>query len=218
LDVRPVNSGVMLLLFGYGRVRINVMRVIMQTAVTLVALLLGANIASACSCVPAPSPDKAFRSVPSVFIGTVTKITPAERAIAVMPLSGDGAGKWEQMVESVWIVSLNIQDTFKGVRNSTIELVTNSDSAACGYDFEVGQSYLVYAYERADAGQRYAGEGLSRKLIQSVDNFNRGLSLMETSYCTRTANVKDADGEINQIRKLSKRQKPNGRRRSRNIG
>ena len=196
--------------------KVNVMKILVQVTITLSIFALCAENASACSCVAAASPDKAFRSAPSVFIGMVTKITPAKRAGAVMPLSGKKAGQWEQMEEGVWVVTLNVQESFKGVRGSAVELVTDTDTAACGYPFEVGQSYLVYAYQRASARQRYGGEGLSRSLLRAVDNFNRGLNPLETNLCTRTNNVKESEEEVGLIRRLSQRRKPYSRRRIRN--
>lgn len=144
--------------------------------------------------------------MPYVFMGTVTKITQAQRAGATMRFgSGRRASRWEQDVESVLVVTVEVSEPFKGVKSSTLELITETNTAGCGYPFEVGQTYLIYAYERASPSKSFAGMRVPRRLIRSVEDFNRGLSPIETSYCTRTGNVRDAKvrEEADLIRKLS---------------
>lgn len=183
------------------------MRLAARFALALTLLFIFAEIASACSCVRPSPPAKDFRTMPYVFIGTVTKITTAKRAALVLPLGGGRrASRWEQIEESVLVITLEVSERFKGVKSSTVELVTETNTAGCGYPFTVGQSYLVYAYERKSTSKRFAGERVPGRLAQSVDNFNRGLTSMETSYCTRTGSLRDVkvQEEASLIRKLSR--------------
>jgi len=42
-------------------------------------------------------------------------------------------------------VKVRVVRAWKGVEAEQLELITNADSAACGFDFKVDQSYFVYA-------------------------------------------------------------------------
>src|SRR5699024_5073193 len=42
-------------------------------------------------------------------------------------------------------VRLTIKETWKGVEQTAITLFTERDSASCGFPFEVGEEYLIYA-------------------------------------------------------------------------
>lgn len=44
-------------------------------------------------------------------------------------------------------VKLAVQKRWKGKISNEIKIVTAADSAACGFNFEVGKTYLVYASE-----------------------------------------------------------------------
>jgi hypothetical protein len=181
------------------------MRLLARFALATTMLFILAEVASACSCVRPSPPEKDFRTMPYVFMGTVVKITPAKKAGLVMPLGGKRAFKWEMEEEEVFVVTIEVRESFKGVKSSTVELVTETNTAGCGYPFEVGQTYLVYAFERARSSESFAGKRVPRRLVRSVENFNRGLTPIETSYCTRTGNVKDVkvQEEADLIRKLS---------------
>lgn len=182
------------------------MRLPARCALALTFLFIFAEVASACSCVRPSPPEKDFRTVPYIFMGTVTKITPAKKAGLVMPLGGGRrASKWKMEEEDVFVVTIEINEPFKGLKRSAVEIVTETGTSACGYPFEVGQSYLVYAYERARPSKSFAGERVPRRLIQSVESFNRGLSSMETSYCSRTGNMRDVkvQEEADLLRRLS---------------
>lgn len=91
------------------------------------ALVLGfglSDMAIACSCAPPPPPAQARDAADSVFSGTVLSVTPGKNGLDV-----------EIQVDRSW----------KKARCGTVVVQTPSDSAMCGYGFEVGKSYLIYA-------------------------------------------------------------------------
>jgi len=69
------------------------------------------------------------------------------------------------------VVKLRVENLWKGNLSKEVTVLTGSDSALCGYQFEVGQSYLIYA-SGAD-----------------VNN-------LQTNICTRTANLSAAKADI----------------------
>jgi hypothetical protein len=97
-------------------------------ALTLSLILLGAlggvDATLACSCAPPPPPQTALKQSNAVFTGTVIGVT----------TSGNDH-----------VVRLRVESSWKGAKCGEATVVTASEDAACGYTFQVGQSYLVYA-------------------------------------------------------------------------
>ncbi|MEM9188130.1 MAG: hypothetical protein AAGF12_03055 [Myxococcota bacterium] len=92
----------------------------------LLAWHFGPTVAAACSCAP-PDPAAAFESASSVFEGRVLRVDP------------DG---------QLRRATLEVVRTWKGADSEEVDVRTAANSAACGFDFTVGESYLVYADER----------------------------------------------------------------------
>jgi hypothetical protein len=92
-------------------------------------LLLGAATAHACSCLPPPPPAQALRMSDAVFVGTVVDI---ERA----PKNGEIA---------TVRATLQVARYWKGLGTGTVTVKTASSTPACGFPFQKGQTYLVYA-------------------------------------------------------------------------
>jgi len=82
-----------------------------------------------CSCFPPPPPREAMQASAAVFDGTVARI---ER--------DPDAGPFAELR-----VTFVVHTQWKGVTASPVRLVTQGDSAMCGYAFRLGQRYLVYA-------------------------------------------------------------------------
>jgi hypothetical protein len=90
-------------------------------------LLFGAKETFACSCVPTnPTSNEDFQKADAVFTGQVLDVKRKEN-------SG--------MVE----VKIAVQKYWKGNVSKQTKIMTAKDSAMCGFNFEVGKSYLVYA-------------------------------------------------------------------------
>ncbi len=100
-------------------------RFVFVAAVVIMGTLVAPQ-AFACSCLPPPPPLEALASAGAVFAGTVVSITP----VAGQPLVS---------------VEFAVDNSWKGVSTAATHLVTYEDSAGCGYTFEVGTQYLVYA-------------------------------------------------------------------------
>lgn len=90
-------------------------------------LLIKTESAFACSCARPGSVNESLAQATVVFAGQVIDIEPIDnRRVEV-----------EFDVETVW----------KGSNTSTISVYTAPNPAVCGYSFEIGRSYLVYARE-----------------------------------------------------------------------
>ena len=88
----------------------------------------------ACSCAPPGTPAEALAHSDLVFRGTVTSIRP-----------GDD--------EHQLAVQFDVQTVWKGTNTDTITLVTQQDTAACGYPFDAGLEYVVYSYDGTDVAR-----------------------------------------------------------------
>lgn len=102
----------------------------------LCGLLLPSTPASACSCVP-QSIAQAKQEAAAIFEGRVT-------AIVAAPANGPYALA-ENDVTLTWVRG------WRGVASSqTVTVRTADSSATCGYNFALGESYLVYAGGTSD--------------------------------------------------------------------
>jgi MYXO-CTERM domain-containing protein len=129
----------------------NVRIAIVTSVIAVIAALAAPRQAAACSCVPPPPPKEAMASAAAVFEGTVTGVRAQQ----------DGMSRE---------VELQVGRRFKGAEADKVTVITAESSAACGYNFEVGGTYLVYAGE--SEGQ------------------------LAVSLCSRTARVEDAAADI----------------------
>jgi hypothetical protein len=84
--------------------------------------------AIACSCLEAPSVESAVDGAHAVFEARVADSR-----------SGGPPGKELHVV-------LDVTRSHKGAGAGRVEVVTASDTAACGYPFQRGKDYLVYAH------------------------------------------------------------------------
>ena len=95
-------------------------------------LLASAEKAFACSCLRSLEPEKkqvqqAFTDSTAIFSGEVLEI------------SEDSAD------QNSLLVKFKVAKLWKGELNREVTITTAKDSAMCGYTFEIGKKYLVYA-------------------------------------------------------------------------
>lgn len=88
--------------------------------------------AKACSCIPPEPPLEAMAKADIVFAGKVADID----APAVMTSTLDENK-----------ITFNVSRAWKGVEMNPFYVYSSGSSASCGYEFEVGKEYLVYAYD-----------------------------------------------------------------------
>jgi hypothetical protein len=112
------------------------------------------RVAHACSCAAAFTPEQAFQKSDAVFTGTVTSISPP---IGIIPNSA-----------SPEEVAFRVSNVSKGPPPSadgTIVLKTAVSDASCGYPFQNGGQYLVYAY---NSGQQLQTDLCSGTMLLST--------------------------------------------------
>lgn len=89
----------------------------------------------ACSCVAPGSPLEERSGSAAVFAGRVQKVTPP-----LIPFIGNSGGAVE--------VEIKVFEVWKGPLDPKIVVETSRSGASCGFPFEKGEEYFVYAQER----------------------------------------------------------------------
>ncbi|WP_096273492.1 hypothetical protein [Paucisalibacillus globulus] len=103
------------------------LRVFVGVVLIVFSLLIFPIYSSACTCEEPLSANRELDRSSAVFRGEVKEIRKADDH------------------EHGLKVLLSVNEVWKGVRESEITVRTGKDGAACGFDFQVGKEYLVYA-------------------------------------------------------------------------
>ena len=98
----------------------------------LVLVLLNPIPASACSCVGPDEPLDALAKATAVFSGVVVS------------MDYQYSGPVQSSADLV-TVTLKVDEVWKGPEEAFLSISTAVSSVSCGYEFQPGQSYLVYA-------------------------------------------------------------------------
>ncbi len=128
----------------------DVMRILFVSCFAILLFVLTPAPVSACSCIPPGAPRVERDRSDAVFAGRVRSIV---------------------QVDYTLFVQMEVDVSWKGADQAEIVIRTANNSAACGYAFERGKTYLVYA--NADE------EGA-----------------LHTGICTRTARLSDAEADV----------------------
>ena len=138
---------------------------IIRTLIIAIAILLTTTAALACSCADmGAGVCQTYWVTPAVFSGRVVQVEDVKRTA-------------EEGYFLKKKVRFAVIDAFRGVTGETVEVLTGSGGGDCGYNFEVNESYLVYAW-------------------------NNGGKL-STGICSRTRRLTDAAEDLHYIRDLA---------------
>lgn len=126
----------------------------------------------ACSCFAAGAPCQAFWNSSAVFSAEVQKvnvITP-ERVLA------DGTKSYGPRRREVFV---SVIEAFSGLSaEKAVQINTGGGGGDCGYDFQEGRQYLIYAYKNPQTGA------------------------LSTGICTRTQLLEKATADLEYLRSL----------------
>lgn len=95
--------------------------------------------ATACSCAPEPEPRTALDAADAVFTGRVVGLTLVPRVPEEPSTSF--------IAEDV-AVTIVVSAVWKGEPAERVTLYTAFTCCVCGYPFELGKTYLIYAMQR----------------------------------------------------------------------
>lgn len=120
-----------------------------------------------CTCMSPKRPTcEVWWQTSAIFVGRVTRI----RTVSEQTSDGKKVSK---------LVNLRIDERWQGVQGlRDVEIGTGAGGGDCGFDFEQGETYLVYAGQSAVTGR------------------------LETGICTRTALISEAEADLAYLRAL----------------
>lgn len=138
-------------------------KLLTRALLALAALLLPplAGRAEACSCFAIPTPYQAYRDARAVFAGKV--------------LGSRDVPTQEQGREGVYTVNerrlrFAVEEVFKGPKAAEIEVNAGRTDSTCYSGFNVGQSYLIYAYGDSDAALSVHACTRTGRLTHALDD------------------------------------------------
>lgn len=112
-----------------------------------VAWFLGSpGLVHACTCVAPGPPSEEIEKFDAVFTGRVVS----------MQLSGDTT-----------TVGFEVNTVWKGIVSEDVHVTTSSTGGSCGFTFEEGEEYIVYARHSTDADVSYSVDICSRTALLS---------------------------------------------------
>jgi hypothetical protein len=122
---------------SFNQVKRYIRSTAMRYLVVVIAVLgwfgLTSSPAQACSCFPVGPPCQAYGSASAVFAG----------AAVSMRRVGPGEAQSEYRER---VFKFSVDQAYLGVVGTEIEVLTGSGGGDCGYDFTIGERYLVYAH------------------------------------------------------------------------
>ena len=136
--------------------------------IAFVLILSAYETAHACSCAGFPSPCGAYAAADAVFVGSVTKVKPANSAVE----------------EGEQVAFVQVERAFKGTQDA--EIVLHQPGHNCAPKFKVGDRWLMYAtrHEESKTWEVY-GCGRSARVQSANDDLLYLQKLPESANTTR---------------------------------
>lgn len=135
--------------------------------IVVIGLAWGNEAAEACRCRPPPPPKESLKLAGAVFAGKVVEIK-----------YDDANGQKT--------VTIEVSSVWKGEVGKTVVVKTATSSAACGYNFQKGDAYMVYCLKNANK----KGDGKQQQF--------------STNICTRTRPMAQAGDDLKEFGKGEK--------------
>ena len=168
--------------------------VFVRLAVASLLLLCLSEHAAACTCAGSRSPCASFQATPVVFVGLVKSIKEETAEI-------NRFGKIER-VRTALTAHFVVEEGLKDIPNQEVDVVTGGGGGDCGYHFEAGERYLVYAYKTEGEA---LGSSISRTVI-GPRNSSQKVGALSTSICSRTQPLTQAQDDLDLIHAVIKGQ------------
>lgn len=143
-------------------------KLIFSIGFSIFFLALTVSDASACSCIPSPENvpieqqvKEAYEKSAAVFVGEVTEIIRKPGAFSIT-------------------VKFKVEKSWNKNFQKTVAVATASDGALCGFEFQIGKKYLVYAAEN----NKNLATNLCTRTASAVSN--KDLAVLDKIKKTKT--------------------------------
>lgn len=123
----------------------------MKVFVSVLFLLFSYTLASACSCMVPTEASKleAIKEASVIFYGKVISVDPGEDSRQIK-------------------AKFQVLKRWKGLEKQEIVVTTASDSAACGVNFNVGESIMIYSLENPPSANSCTMLLVDEKLVRET--------------------------------------------------
>lgn len=136
--------------------------------VSVLAGICFSQVVEACTCVPSRLACEAAWKADAVFVGTVTQFESTR-----VKTDRNDVDEWYE-----WrTATFQLSEAFRGISDKEARIGTGSGGGDCGYSFEIGTAYIVYA-NRDEKGD------------------------LSTGICMRTAPVAEAEEDLLYLRSV----------------
>jgi len=117
---------------------------------SILILLFAYNLISACSCKSSTEADKinAVKNAPIIFSGKVISIVPTEN--------------YQNRVK------FHVLKSWKGLEINEIVVTTASESSACGVNFTVGETRMIYSFSNPPSTSSCSMMLVDEKLVREI--------------------------------------------------
>jgi hypothetical protein len=158
----------------------------MRIHVLLILIIIcGRQDLVACSCIGEASVKQAVKTSDAVVIGTILSGEPYHEVDSTWIFGKDSLGNERYFSFTKMKYVILVTDKFKGkFEGDTIIVRTGMGGGDCGYEFEVGNSYIIYSYKDPERSKEHAA--------------------FVTNICTRTCPATDMT-EIALIKKATRK-------------
>ena len=150
---------------------------------SIVSVGLTSQIAYGCSCMQPLSPDEEFSNYDAVFSGIATKNQDWTATYNLSPA----------------FYTFDVDRVWKGVLKDTITIKTAQSSAACGFNFEENQKYIVYANQYDDYYLEVSlcsRTGLLSNATEDLQELGPGYSVNSDALLTKLSPLKQFESGI----------------------
>src|SRR5438876_5661596 len=152
----------------------------MRILLVVLFLLSPAPRLDACTCGGPGTPCHAAGQSAAAFAGTVIEITfvPAQFPVEATASSvgrrrsGRGAAEFARIKPGFRVVRMRVGEVLSGVApgQNEIEIATGMGGGDCGYPFQPGEDYVVYAYKNAEGRLETGICSRTRPLAQAAED------------------------------------------------
>lgn len=164
-------------------VRSGLLLMLSVLVVLMTLLTVRPQVTYACSCAVTSSPVEAMEKSTAVFEGTVTSI---KKSLKLVQSSGDPM-----------YVTFLTGAHWKGEVGDQVTVSTAQSSVSCGFEFNEGERYLVYARgEGTDGAGGGGADGADGK--NGAEGAN-GKAKLTVGLCSRTALYSNAQEDLNEL-------------------
>ncbi|HZY81125.1 MAG TPA: hypothetical protein VFE50_16490 [Cyclobacteriaceae bacterium] len=164
----------------------------------LPVLLLFATYSYACKCGGPGTVKESFIGGEVIVSGRVLRkeliafsqtINPDSVSVVKARLNNDKQKLRFFEMNYIFKIDFQITDKYKGLHlTDTVTIYTAMNSASCGYKFEVGKYYIVYARKENDLSAMFLGSDDRNRDLERKDTY-------WTNHCTRTTEYNSMEAE-----------------------